>query len=596
MEESLLEIYQKRVQEFTSNLDKYKKIRSRLGWIRLFAIVISFALGFYFFPRDPFIAAGIIVVGLIAFLAAVSADAKNNAKISSNERMLLINNEEISIHNHKYNHRENGLAYLPHEHPYAADLDLFGDYSLYQYINRCTSAQAKELLSQQLMYPLSFDAIIEQQEAIKELTPNLHWRQETIAAGLEHSLTKSTEIKIESWLQSVMPYSKKIWSVVLIIYPLITLGSLAAFLFDYISSQAFSGLVGLYFITGLLISKNILLTYASLTKIENEIGTLRKQLLHFEQLEVTSPLLVLLKQNMQDDRKASDNIHELTQVLNRFDYRLNILAYFVLNSFLLWDLRQVIALRTWRNKNGKNVAGWIKTIAHIEVLNSLSTLAYNHPSWVYPTIVLDHFTFSATNVGHPLIDERKRVDNSFATKGTGRVSIITGSNMAGKSTFLRSVGVNVVLAQMGTVICASSFTLSPVQLYTSMRVTDNLAENTSTFYAELKKLKSIIDAVKKQEKIFILLDEILRGTNSLDRHTGSKALIKQLIGQSAVAVIATHDVELAALEKSYITSIKNYHFDVQVEGEELYFDYKLKNGVCQSLNASLLMKKIGIEI
>jgi DNA mismatch repair ATPase MutS len=168
--------------------------------------------------------------------------------------------------------------------------------------------------------------------------------------------------------------------------------------------------------------------------------------------------------------------------------------------------------------------------------------------------------------------------------------------MAGKSTFLRSLGVNIVLAQMGAVACAKSFTLSPVHLMSSMRIADNLAENTSTFYAELKKLKTIIEAVNRHEPVFILLDEILRGTNSFDRHKGSEALIAQLIKQKAVAVIATHDVELAKLEEQYSQSIENYHFDVQVEGEELYFDYKLKHGVCTSLNASILMKKIGIEL
>jgi DNA mismatch repair ATPase MutS len=149
---------------------------------------------------------------------------------------------------------------------------------------------------------------------------------------------------------------------------------------------------------------------------------------------------------------------------------------------------------------------------------------------------------------------------------------------------------------MGAPVCAKAFSFSIVKLYSSMRIADNLSENTSTFYAELKKLKNIIDEVKQHEKVFILLDEILRGTNSLDRHTGSEALVKQLIKENAVAVIATHDVELAGLEKNYTDAITNYHFDVQVEGEELFFDYKLKRNICQSMNASLLMKKIGIEM
>ena len=176
------------------------------------------------------------------------------------------------------------------------------------------------------------------------------------------------------------------------------------------------------------------------------------------------------------------------------------------------------------------------------------------------------------------------------------MNLITGSNMAGKSTFLRSVGVNIVLAMMGSSVVAKSLMLSPLKVLSSMRVSDNLEESTSTFYAELKKLKEVIDAVYNNEKVFLLLDEILRGTNSADRHTGSRALIKQLILHNAAGLIATHDLELTKLADEFPDNIHNYHFDVQMENDELYFDYKLKRGICHSMNASLLMKKIGIEI
>jgi DNA mismatch repair ATPase MutS len=208
----------------------------------------------------------------------------------------------------------------------------------------------------------------------------------------------------------------------------------------------------------------------------------------------------------------------------------------------------------------------------------------------------EHFVFESEDLGHPLIPYAERVNNNFSVEKNTLISLVTGSNMAGKSTFLRSIGVNIVLAQMGAPVCARTFTVSPVRLMTSMRISDNLAENTSTFYAELKKLKTIIEAVNNHEKVFVLLDEILRGTNSHDRHIGSDALIKQLIRHDAYAVIATHDLVLAELQKQYPQTIENYHFDVQVKGEELFFDYKLKEGVCHSLNASLLMKKIGIEL
>jgi DNA mismatch repair ATPase MutS len=276
--------------------------------------------------------------------------------------------------------------------------------------------------------------------------------------------------------------------------------------------------------------------------------------------------------------------------------RNNIVGLLFFNSFLLWDVRQMIALNNWRRRNKALVEKWFGAIAEMEVLHSIGTAHFNCPEWCFPHFTPEHFTLQGEQIGHPLLPSGQRVNNSFDLQGLAKIGLITGSNMAGKSTFLRSLGVSIVLAQIGAPVCATRFTLSPVQLLSSMRIADNLAENTSTFYAELKKLRTIIEHVKRHENVFILLDEILRGTNSYDRHTGAAALLKQLIKEDAVAVIATHDVELAALEEAYPRSVKNYHFDVQVEGEELYFDYKLKQGVCQSLNASILMKKIGIEL
>jgi DNA mismatch repair ATPase MutS len=334
----------------------------------------------------------------------------------------------------------------------------------------------------------------------------------------------------------------------------------------------------------------------ALSNIEPEVNTIQQQLKQIETIPAASSLLNSYKSVLVSEKNGSESIRELKMILQRFEFRLNVLVFLFLNTFLLWDVRQVNSLNKWKKKNSKSVPNWFSILANIEVINTLATLTFNHPDWVFPTINESHFTLSGEQIGHPLIDAKKRVHNSFAIKGTGKIGMITGSNMAGKSTFLRSIAVNLVLAQTGAPVCAKAFTFSPVHLYSSMRIADNLAENTSTFYAELKKLKSIIDKVKDHDKIFILLDEILRGTNSLDRHTGSEALIRQLIREDAVAVIATHDVELGSLEIEHSNAITNYHFDVQVEGEELYFDYKLKRGICQSMNASLLMKKIGIEI
>ncbi len=276
--------------------------------------------------------------------------------------------------------------------------------------------------------------------------------------------------------------------------------------------------------------------------------------------------------------------------------RYNLVMAAPLNLLLQWNLQQALNLEEWKAKNPSSIQNWLEALGEMDALCSLAILRFNHPQWAIPQFTETHFQLSAKNMGHPLIPHDKRVTNEMVIEGNDQIMLITGSNMAGKSTYLRSAGVNIVLAMAGAPVCATTFSLSPVHLLSSMRITDNLEENTSTFYAELKKLKFILENVNNREPVFILLDEILRGTNSFDRHTGSVALIKQFIKKTTPAVIATHDVALAGLEKEFPGNIKNYHFDVQVSGEELHFDYLLKPGICSSLNASLLMKKIGIEI
>ncbi len=590
------EIYQQQIDSYANTLKHLKRKKSMFGWLRLILVMSIISIIYYLFFNSAITVWIAVFTGIGVFLYVVSKDADNNQKISTAERLLGINNEELSILNGDYYTREDGLSFLPDEHPYAADIDLFGRASIYQYINRCTSEQSKKLLATLLLNVSDKHTIIERQEAAKNLAPHYEWRQQLQSAGMANPLTFLTEKRITSWLNMPAPLQQKFWQFLPHIFTAITLVSLAAYLVDWINSSVFTLLVLIFFFIAKYTSSKVRETYTALSKIGPEADTIGQQLKQVENIPAVSPLLDSYKLILLSEKNGSESIEELKKILKRFDFRLNVFVFIILNTFFLWDVRQTNSLYKWKAKHGESVAHWFNILANIEVINTLAALIFNHPGWVFPAIKDTYFTFSAEQIGHPLIDAKKRVDNSFATDGTGKISIITGSNMAGKSTFLRSIAVNLVLAQMGAPVCAKAFTFSLVHLYSSMRIADNLAENTSTFYAELKKLKSIIDQVKQHEKVFILLDEILRGTNSLDRHTGSEALIRQLIREQAVAVIATHDVELANLENEFGNAISNYHFDVQVEGEELYFDYKLKQGVCHSMNASILMKKIGIEI
>jgi hypothetical protein len=306
--------------------------------------------------------------------------------------------------------------------------------------------------------------------------------------------------------------------------------------------------------------------------------------------------LNVLQQIFRSQPTASSAIKRLSQLVSRLDARLNIMVSIPLNLYFFWDIHVSLALEKWKKQHAGDIEPWLNAMAEFEVLTSMANMAFNNPAWVLPEIVPGYFTLKAGNTGHPLIPENRRILNDIEISQGGKIVVVTGSNMSGKSTFLRTCGVNAVLAMAGAPVCASSFMISHVQVYSSMRISDSLEDNTSSFYAELKRLAAIIKQAEQDPKIFLLLDEILRGTNSNDRFTGSVALIKQLAGYGTAAVVATHDLKLAELEKDLPGKIDNYHFDVKVDGEELYFDYKLTPGVCTSLNASILMKKMGIRV
>ncbi len=590
--------YQQQLQKHQAHLQQLLKKRSRLGWTRLIVFLLTVFLTYKVFVAAGIIGLTVVVTGLALLLYLISKDVNNNRNIDNTKTLISINEEELQFLNNDYYSRYDGSVYAPAVHNYANDLDLFGKASLFQWMNRAYTGQGRNLVAGNLLKPLSVTQIKERHEAVKEITPEIDWRQQLQAFAMQTSITTQTETKTLAWLnEKDEHFTNPGWKIFILIYSFITLGSAVATMLGYIPAALFSSLYILYLFTSIILSRNAVKPYAQLSGIVKEVAALQQLVQWMEDKKFNASLLKQLQEEMKTgDGKAAKEIKGLKIILDRFDLRSSIVGVLFFNSFLLWDVRQMIALNKWRRKNKKQVAKWFSMVAEVEVLNSLATLRFNKPGWPFPEFTDIHFTFNGKEIGHPLIPDETRVNSDFDLEGTAKIGLVTGSNMAGKSTFLRSLGVNIVLAQMGAPVCAKSMLLSPVHLMSSMRIADNLAENTSTFYAELKKLKTIIEAVNRHEPVFILLDEILRGTNSMDRHKGSEALIAQLIKQKAVAVIATHDVELAKLKEQYPQSIENYHFDVQVEGEELYFDYKLKQGVCTSLNASILMKKIGIEL
>ncbi|MFI5159190.1 MAG: DNA mismatch repair protein MutS, partial [Sphingobacteriales bacterium] len=311
--------------------------------------------------------------------------------------------------------------------------------------------------------------------------------------------------------------------------------------------------------------------------------------------EYTQELALKIKNS--DKESVSDAIKQLSILINKLNYRLNLVVSIIMNALFIWDVRQVIAIEIWKRKNQESLETAFDVIAEFESLISLASLAINYPKWCFPQIADgDAYTIVANNIAHPLISNKYSVSNSYELNDAFKIDIITGSNMAGKSTFLRTIGINTVLALSGAPVCADDMTVSVITIVSYMRIKDSLNESTSTFKAELDRLKMLLAAVENEDKVFFLIDEMLRGTNSVDKYLGSKAVIEQLISKKGVGMVATHDLQIAELEQKHPDYIRNFYFDIQVVNGEMLFDYKMKHGECKTFNASLLLKQIGIDV
>jgi len=593
-----LEAYRHQLAALDIKLALLQKRKSVFGWLRFVTLIAAFIALWKLWPLGLIVALPVFSILTGLFLFILSKDLNNNLTIENSVRLRKINETEIEILNHHFTHLPDGSNYKPETHEYANDLDIFGRASLYQYINRTNSEQGNKMFADWLLHQALPGMILQRQETVKELTPETGWRQQLQSCGIATKITIATQQRIEKWLEQPVSFSGKLlWNILKYLLPAISFSFLTLHLINILDASIFYPLILLMLAVSFAISKLIIPDYLQLNRIAPELESLSESISLIEKKEFKTDLIKQLQAKYKTGLvTSSESIKKLKKVLDLLDIRLNPLVFIPLNTFLFWDLQQIFTLEKWKIANKHNIRDWFGTLAEIECLSSIANLAFNHPENSFPRISNKEGVFIADSMGHPLIAKEKMICNSFSTEGVNQMNLITGSNMAGKSTFLRSIGINIVLAMMGSSVFARSLALSPMKVLSSMRVSDNLEESTSTFYAELKKLKEVINSVYNNEKVFLLLDEILRGTNSADRHAGSKALIKQLIHHKAVGLIATHDLELAKLADEFPDKIHNYHFDVQVANDELYFDYKLKRGICQSMNASLLMKKIGIEL
>lgn len=592
--------YSTRVNTLTQQIALLRRKKRKFGLGRLVSFLAAILLFFILLIPNHIAAVSAAIICLSVFLVLALRDLDNTRALKFHQMLLDINEQELAALDGHFEAFEDGAEFTPRYHDYALDLDILGSHSLYQFINRTTAAPSRELLAERLLAPLETGRIAPSQEAIRELAPEVDWRQELQARGRLAHITPEAYRQIRNWSdegETSSPESRVLATLTRVL-PLITLGLIVLAWSDVISWR----ILWLSFCAHLLmvwrVEKTTSSVYQDFSEAIKVMEGFNGVLGMLTPKSFTAPVLKQIQQRcFQDTQPATTTLHRLKRILARLDLKLNPLVHFPLNLAVFWDWHQYAQLRRWKRANPGSLLKWLDAFAEMEVLSSFANTAFNHPRWAFAEITeSSDFVFKAQALGHPLLNEQHRVCNDLQIEGAGRILLVTGSNMAGKSTFLRTVGVNMVMALAGGPACADDLRFSPVRVISSMRIADNLEENISTFYAELKKLEIILKKVRAHEPVFLLLDEILRGTNSKDRHAGARALIRSFIEEQAVGILATHDLELTGMEQELPGRLINCHFDVQVQEEELYFDYRLKPGICTSMNASVLMRKIGIQV
>lgn len=590
-----IQIYETRATDFQTEAEVLKAKYAKFSFVRLLAFLVAIGVIIFAFSQHIFAAVIALVIFLVAFSKFVNWHQDIQREQKHNKVLSKINRDEIAAQNMDWTAYHPGTEFQDPLHANSIDMDLFGPFSFFQFTCRASTAIGKEELAKMLLSPAKTAVILERQAAISELKEKLDWRQNFQAYGATAS-DQLEHVKIlKDWLHDpVFVKDSKGLVAAMYLMPLWIL--LAVFLsIYYIPWQ-----MGILFliVPGWILKKKldqVNETHVRTTHAEKMLSVYGKLMAHIEKEEFTSPRLkALRKQFVTGDRTASKAIGRLSYLIRQLNVRYNPFAI-LLNIIMLWDLRYVRHLEIWKEEWRNEMPSWFDALKEFEALSSFATLWYNNPHWVMPQIHEEQM-LKAEALGHPLIAADKMVANDFQSPVSGHIKLVTGSNMAGKSTFLRTVGLNIILAMSGSPVCAKRMDLPQLQVYSSMRTQDALHESTSSFYAELKRLKAIIEAVEAKDNIYFLLDEILKGTNSNDRHTGSKALIKQLIESGGGGIIATHDLELGLLEAQYGGAVENLCMEVEVNKDELVFDYTVKKGVSQSFNATHLMRNMGIKI
>ena len=581
------------INEHEAYLKDNEGIFNLIGYIKLFLVAALAVLIIFMAIRNVTLELILISLGVFIVLAVLWIyHNRLNDKIDYSKGIIAICNQQIDRITGKWpTFEDTGSEFVDASHAYACDLDIVGKKSLFQLLNTTHTWHGRQAFANDLLQPTYHGNVLNQrQDAITELSNDI-----VFSSKMQYYLskTKTDSSDLLDDLQDKTPFIRfKSIRLILTFTPAITVLLLASFLVFqlnnlfpivllFLAIQAAAWTIG--------VSK--LFRYlSSMTHLPSRLNAYNIVIKILKDHNFSSEKLNQIKAELVSAEKP---IRTLSSIANRINIKHNFLIYFFLNIIILWDYECAFSLQEWKRKYAHLAENWFQSIGEFESLLSFSHLPNICDTTCLPETSEEKGLIEAKSFGHPLLPNENRVSNEF--RFSDNIFIISGSNMSGKTTLLRTVGINVVLARAGSSVCAKSMVLSPLSVITSMRISDDLNEGVSTFYAELRRIKKILDVSEQQPSTLFLIDEIFKGTNSVDRLIGANTVIKTLNSMGAIGLVSTHDLELCNLSSTF-SRIKNYHFIEHYKDNKILFDYKMRTGISNTSNAKYLMEMVGIRL
>lgn len=590
-----LDFYKEAISRNEKDLTKVRKRRNGVTLAKVLVFLCTVYLIYLLFTSGGIMILIFLLLAIAAFLGLTVLDSALLTRIWKHERFISCCQTEIRYLNNDISQLDTGHIYVDAAHPYANDLDIFGPDSLFQHVNRSVTCKGADLLAGWLLTPcLDVDKIKERQQAVAELAGQPEWGLQFRALGTIFKTSASDPKMMERWTGEPLLDRSQLWyglicvsGAITILGWILNIAGMIPYQIPLILSVAQLLYVGAYL-------KKINRIYSRLDSFIRALSNYFYLVKWISDSDFESSGLKAVQSRFtSDNMQALTAFGQLKKLLSNFDQRNNVLVTFVLNSLYMRDFHLVVKLEKWRRLYGDEVGRWIDAVSETDALVGMATYRYNHPSYTFPELS-DQTLLEASDLGHPLLNTGVPVTNDFEVKSLHDLYIVTGANMAGKSTFLRMVGVNIVLALSGNVVFSRKLQIRPMQLFTSMRTTDNLAKGTSYFHAELLRLQQLVGMASQSERLFIILDEMLKGTNSQDKLNGSLKFLIKLLNYPVAGLVATHDLSLGDLALTYPSHFRNVCFEITHEGKDIVYDYKLKNGVSKNMNASILLEQLGL--